>query len=36
MREQFNRVREMLGQQALGAAQIVRDTKLTRGKRAIA
>jgi len=29
-REQFDRVREMLGQQPLGVAQIARDTKLTR------
>ncbi len=29
-REQFNQVREMLGQQAMGVAQIARDTKLTR------
>jgi DNA invertase Pin-like site-specific DNA recombinase len=29
-REQFDRVRELLGQQAIGVAQIARDTKLTR------
>jgi DNA invertase Pin-like site-specific DNA recombinase len=29
-REQFERVREMLGQQAVGVAQIARNTKLTR------
>jgi hypothetical protein len=34
-REQFDHVREMLGQQALGVSQIARDTKLT-GRRSIA
>ena len=29
-REQFDQVREMLGQQAIGIAQIAKDTKLTR------
>ena len=29
-REQFERVREMLGQQAIGVVQIARDAKLTR------
>jgi putative DNA-invertase from lambdoid prophage Rac len=29
-REQFNKVREMLGQQAVGSAQIAKETGLTR------
>jgi putative DNA-invertase from lambdoid prophage Rac len=29
-REQFNKVREMLGQQAVGIAQIAKETGLTR------